>query len=121
MSRFGREIPVLSGKRLTPEALEALHRYPFPGNVRELKNIIERAAYRGATPEITPADLGLTPAGEPEMEGEDFESRVEGFKRRLIRDALAKASGNQARAARALGLSYHQFRYYNRKYAPKGE
>jgi DNA-binding NtrC family response regulator len=117
LASFGREIPVLSGKRLTPEALETLRRYGFPGNVRELKNIIERAAYRGEGAEITPADLGLAPGAEAEAEGGNFEERVEGFKKRLIRDALEKASGNQARAARSLGLSYHQFRYYNRKYS----
>ena len=44
--------------------------------------------------------------------GGGFEERVEAFQRRLIVDALAKSNGNQAAAARLLGLSYHQFRYY---------
>jgi transcriptional regulator with GAF, ATPase, and Fis domain len=41
---------------------------------------------------------------------------VEGFERQLIRDALNAAGGNQADAARRVGLAYHRFRYYARKY-----
>jgi transcriptional regulator with AAA-type ATPase domain len=42
---------------------------------------------------------------------------AESFRKRLILEALEAASGNQAKAARSLGLSYHQFRYYRKKYA----
>ncbi len=116
LNRFMREIPSLRGKQLSVAALGALGRYAFPGNVREMKNIIERAAYRDTTNEITPGDLGLPNSSiSGEVPG-GFEARVEGFKRSLICDALDQAAGNQAKAARSLGLSYHQFRYFHRKY-----
>ncbi|MCB0319724.1 MAG: sigma-54-dependent Fis family transcriptional regulator, partial [Bdellovibrionales bacterium] len=56
---FMHEIPSFRGKRLSQSALDALLAYPFPGNVRELKTIIERATFRDTTNEITPEDLGL--------------------------------------------------------------
>ena len=116
LNQFMQEIPSLSGKVLSKTALDALDRYPFPGNVRELKNIIERAAYRDTTNEITPEDLGLKPQEQPANDGGTFYERVDAFKMRLITDALTGAGGNQARAARAVGLSYHQFRYFLKKY-----
>ena len=119
LGEFMREIPSLGGKRLSPEAVEVLRAYPFPGNVREMKNIIERAAYRDTENEITPADIDMphprSPAGAPPSG--TFEDRVEAFKKQLIAEALATANGNQAQAARLLGLSYHQYRYFHRKYA----
>ena len=46
----------------------------------------------------------------------DFNQRVEAYKRKLILDAFGQANGNQAEAARQLGLSYHQYRYFYGKY-----
>ena len=119
LREFMREIPALDGKRLAPTALEVLRAHRFPGNVRELKNIIERAAYRDTTQEITPEDLGFVPAGAshslPAKGG--FDERVEAFKRSTVLEALDRARGNQSRAARDLGLSYHRFRYLQAKYA----
>ncbi len=103
-------------KRLGAEAVEVLRRHDFPGNVRELKNIIERAAYRETASEIRPEDIGLLPSSPPSAAEGSFEEKVEGFKKQLVLGALRDAGGNQAAAARALGLSYHQFRYYIRKY-----
>ncbi|MHC5055867.1 MAG: sigma-54-dependent transcriptional regulator [Planctomycetota bacterium] len=121
LEQFMREIPALKGKRLSRSALEVLSGYPFPGNVRELKNIIERAAYRDVTNEITPEDIGMLPRPEPPEGAGGFEEKVEAYKRRLIMRALEAAGGNQTRAAGVAGLSYHQFRYYYRKYAGKAE
>ena len=119
LDQFMQEIPALRGKRLARSALNSLRRYSFPGNVRELKNIIERAAYRDVTNEITPEDIGMLPESDAAMEvsGNNFEEKVENFKRRLVLEALEEAGGNQAGAARGLGMSYHQFRYFHRKYA----
>ncbi len=119
LDEFMQEIPALGGKRLAQSALEALRDYGFPGNVRELKNIIERAAYRDTTNEITPEDIGMLPlsGGEPTGQGGSFRERVESVEKKLILDALEEAGGNKAKAARLLGLSYHQFRYYHQKYA----
>ncbi len=116
LEEFMKEIPALSGKALAASALNALRKYDFPGNVRELKNIIERAAYRDVTNEITPEDIGLLPERHAEIEGDGFEEKVESYRRQLITEALAANNDNGAAAARSLGLSYHQFRYYLKKY-----
>jgi DNA-binding NtrC family response regulator len=111
------EVPSLRGKRIGEAALEALGHHPFLGNVRELKHVIERAVYRDTSEELTPEDLGLaeSPSAPPLGEG-TFKARIESLERELIEEALAEAGGNQAEAARRLGLSYHQFRYYLRKH-----
>jgi len=113
--QFSREIPSLRGKVLSAAALEELEGYAFPGNVRELKNIIERAACRDTTNEITPEDLGLLPAAEVDAASGGFRDRVDAYARGLLLSALARADGNQAAAARALGLTYAQFRYHHRR------
>jgi DNA-binding NtrC family response regulator len=119
---FMREIPAFRGKVLAESALAALGRYDFPGNVRELKNLIERAAYRDVTNEITPEDIGLPPeraaaVGPDPDSGGNFEEKVESYRRGLVEAALRGAGGNGAAAARRLGLSYHQLRYFLKKYA----
>jgi len=120
LNGFMQEIPALQGKRLSKEAIDVLEAYSFPGNVRELKNIIERAAYRDTTNEITPEDIGMLSRERAVIapEAGTFQEKVEGFRRQLVQDALAEAGGNQAKAARSLGLSYHQYRYFLKKYGP---
>ena len=129
LEEFMREIPALGGKRLAQSSIDALRNYAFPGNVRELKNIIERAAYRDTTNEITPEDIGMLPslgeagatavvaAAAVAAAGGSFKERVEAVEKKLILNALEEAGGNKAKAARLLRLSYHQFRYYHGKYA----
>ena len=116
LDQLAKEVPRFAGKRLSRAAADALRKYDFPGNVRELKNIIERAAYRDVHREITLENLGLLSHEESALGGGTFHERVDGFARRLIRDTLARTGGNQAMAARDLGLSYHQFRYLAKKY-----
>jgi transcriptional regulator with GAF, ATPase, and Fis domain len=116
LEHFAEEIPAFRGKRLAASALELLRGYPFPGNVRELKNLIERAAYRDTTNEITPEDIGLLPKEAPIAETGGFTEQVAHFSRRLLERALAEAGGNRAEAARRLGLSYDQFRHHYRKH-----
>lgn len=116
LDEFALEIPAFRGKRLAKSSLKLLNKYPFPGNVRELKNIIERAAYRDTTNEITPEDIGMLAEAQLISHHGTYEERVEAFSRQLLEQALHDAGGNQAQAARSLGLSYHQFRYYRRKY-----
>jgi DNA-binding NtrC family response regulator len=114
LREFLKEVPALGDKGWDEPALAALERYPFPGNVRELKTIVERAAYRDTTREINLDDLAL-PEAAASGEG-TFRDRVEAFERQLIRHALTASGGNQADAARRLGLAYHRFRYYSQKY-----
>jgi len=117
LAEFLREVPALGRKQITADSYALLRDYAFPGNVRELKHVIERAAYRDTTDEINPDDIGPLDIGPaPSPDGTGFEARVEAFKRHLIDDALRGAGENQAEAARRLGLSYDQIRYYCQKY-----
>ena len=120
LNQFAREIPAFRGKTLSKAAVAVLRSHCVPGNVRELKNIIERAAYRDTTDEITPGDLGLSPQNDLAEGSGTFYEKLNTFGRRLIAGALQQTEGNQAQAARDLGLSYHQFRYYVRKYEVDG-
>ncbi len=116
LDQFRRETKMLSAKNLSAAALAALQQYAFPGNVRELKTIIERAAYRDSYAEITPADLGLLPENSLSQFVGTFEEKVDAFSKQLLVEALAQSQGNQAEAARRLELSYHQLRYFLKKY-----
>ena len=114
LAEFRREVPAIGDKPFSPDAIAALERYRYPGNVRELKTIVERAAYRDRTGDISADDLTL-PREEDAGDRSSFHERVEAYQRRLIADALKAADGNQAEAARRLGLAYHRFRYYAQK------
>ena len=121
LHRFMEEIPEYKGKHFTKTAYEVLGKYQFPGNIRELKNIVERAVYRGVTNEITQDDLGLQFRPDEFIQGENFKEKTEAYECHLIREALSCSDSNQAAAARHLGLSYHQFRYFLKKYADRLE
>jgi psp operon transcriptional activator len=115
LEQFAREIPAFRGKTLSAASLRALARYSFPGNVRELKNLIERAAYRGDDASIEPEDIGLPTAQVALPENGSFRSRVSTYQRSLIEAALEAHEGNGAAAARSLEMTYDQFRHYARK------
>lgn len=116
LEEFGRETPSLGKKSLAPETLEVLRQYHFPGNVRELKNLIERAAYRDAATIITPDHLGLSPLNGAGAEGGSFQDKIDALAVRLLSGALKQTGGNQKAAASLLGLKYHQMRYYLKKH-----
>jgi DNA-binding NtrC family response regulator len=86
----------LAGRQLSTQAERALLAHSWPGNVRELLNAIQRASLLGSGPEITAADLGLSPI---EVESEREPDRGE------IEQALSRARGVIAHAARDLGMS----------------
>ena len=119
LHRFMEEVPNFQGKRFSKNAIEVLRRYPCPGNVRELKNIVERAVYRDTTNEITTSDIGLQNEAREMVAGNTFKEKTEAFEIHLIEKALEGSQGNQASAARYLGLTYHQFRHYLKKYASR--
>ena len=88
-------------------AREQLLHHPFPGNVRELDHIVERAVLMTQDQQIRAPDLGLTNGGgEPRNLEEMSLEEVEAF---LIKKALARNDGNARRAAEALGLSRSAF------------
>jgi DNA-binding NtrC family response regulator len=92
---------------ISAEAMEHLMGYHWPGNVRELANLIERAVVLGRGPEIMPEDLPLlrapTAGGESHL-GKPYHDAVRHAQRDVIRHALQRGGGNQARAAELLGL-----------------
>lgn len=107
---FGENAP-----RLSTKALKALQAYPFPGNVRELENILERATALCSGTSIEADDLHLSPeemAGESLGRGsetlDDYLNRLE---RQAILEALQKTEGNRTAAARLLGVTFRSMRY----------
>jgi DNA-binding NtrC family response regulator len=121
MTLFLREVPSLGRKELSGSAVAALEAYDFPGNVRELKNIIERAVYRDTTSVIDPEDLLLHRSGEPQGaspgSGLGYREQVKVLETRLVREALASCGGNSRQAADRLGLTYDQLKHIKRRLA----
>jgi transcriptional regulator with PAS, ATPase and Fis domain len=109
LSRFGRELGA-THLALAPDAVERLCSSDWPGNVRQLSNVIERAVVLAKGSTIRAADLGLdaslrTALAPPDSLDELPLSRaVEAYKARRVRQALVQAGGNQSRAAELLGL-----------------
>jgi two-component system response regulator PilR (NtrC family) len=110
-------------KRLSAAAWAALHRYCFPGNVRELENILERACTLAEGPEITVDDLqlprdaeeaGFAPAAarpEPATGDGELQTYLDEVERQRILDALEKTRWNRTQAAKLLGISFRALRY----------
>jgi len=88
-------------------ARDRLMQHSYPGNVRELDHVIERAVLMSRGPQIKAADLGLTSGGGESKSLEDMSlEEVEAF---LIKKALARNNGNARKAAESLGLSRSAF------------
>ncbi len=108
---------------LAPGALEALAAAPWPGNVRQLRNVLERLVVSHPNPRVGPADLApilgagpAAPAREPApIEPAEPAAAGEGERER-VSAALVRAGHVQARAARLLGMSVRQLAYRVRKY-----
>ncbi len=107
----------------TPEVQRLLRTWTYPGNVRELQNIIERAVAMEPGPLLSPASLperlhgGLSPSVEEAAaeafpdEGIDLDGRLANLERRYLEAALAAAGGNRTQAARLLGITFRSMRY----------
>jgi DNA-binding NtrC family response regulator len=103
-------------KQVTPRTLERLSNLPWPGNVRQLENAIEKAiALSGYRDTLYPNDFGLTdahrlfapapPSTPPILPDEmDFATAVSQFEKAILEGALAKTNGNKTAAAEMLGL-----------------
>ena len=110
---------------LSKETVDTLIKYNFPGNVRELENIIERAVVLSRGNTITVNDLpnvvkGFKAEKEiPANEETTLIEQVEELEKKLIFDALTKSNGNQSQAGRLLGLTERNLRYKMQKYGIK--
>jgi len=100
---------------LTAEAMRELIAYSYPGNVRELENILERATALCLDGVVAPDDLQLaveSSIGEGVgREGETLDDHVNRIETQLIREALAKTGFNRTAAARLLGVTFRSLRY----------
>ena len=115
---------------ISPAAAAALKVYDWRGNVRELKNLIERGVLVGKGKELTLQDLGIGGSDEePKLkqegyepgfppilpEGIDFPSVQESFEKFYMQKALKLAGGNETKAAKLLNMNHHTFRYRRKK------
>ena len=120
--QMGKDIAGISHR-----AMELLQQHDWPGNIRELENVLERAVALEPTPSILPDSLPASIRGDaprvpatnveglPEA-GFDLEAHVKQIERGYIAEALRKANGVQVKAAELLGMSFRSFRYYVKKY-----
>ena len=107
--------------KLSPDTLELLRAYSFPGNVRQLENIIERAATLAEGSILEPAALPPSLRGESEpipengavalVPGFSLDRHLDQTERQYLLAALARAEGNKTKAAEILNLSFRSFRY----------
>ncbi|MCE5252264.1 sigma-54 dependent transcriptional regulator [bacterium] len=107
---------------ISPEALDRLVKYPFPGNVRELGNIVEQAVVLSRGDAITLRDLPLRiSSGDDSKTPEDssLEEQVAALERSRLRKAMDETAGNKSAAARLLGITERKIRYMLKKYGEK--
>ena len=113
---------------VTPDALAILESYRWPGNIRELENVIERALVLGSGDMLDadalpgdlrrPRDVQDIPVEIPD-DGLDLEATLDQIEQRYIQMALARTGGVQTRAAELLRVSFRQIRYKLRKYGAR--
>ncbi len=102
-----------------PQAAELLRHYPWPGNIRELRSIMERTCLKAGDGEIRPPALPerIRKAGpKPTDRSAAESSHLADHERRLIVEALTQSGWNQSKAARQLGITRNTLRYRMHKY-----
>jgi len=105
----------LTPPHISAQAIAALGAYPFPGNVRELENILERALALSSSGILGEEDLGLRPVptteGAKPIDGASLQEHLDSQERRAILEALAKTGFNRTAAAKLLGVTFRSLRY----------
>jgi two-component system response regulator PilR (NtrC family) len=120
LARFAREM----GKEIagfTPDALRAIERYSYPGNVRELENVIERAVALAGARVVGTGDLPEAVSGQlgaPDQslltlgaDGCELDAVLNEAERRLLIAALERTGGVRTAAAKTLGVTFRSLRY----------
>ncbi len=118
LEHFLKKYAAANGKTirgLTREARDALLKYEYPGNIRELENLVERAVVLTRSDVLDLDDLPVAlpeaaPTATPSTPG-SLTAELEALERRMIEDALARADGVQTRAAELLGIGERALRY----------
>ncbi len=110
------ELAGVEAKSISREAMDLLVRYDFPGNVRELENIVQHCLVLARDGQITTDDLPATVLGSRSEAGgqpatASLPARVAALEQAAIEEALVQADGNQSRAAASLGISERALRY----------
>ena len=121
LARLARDNGLDGPPKLDPQAQRQLREYNFPGNVRELENILERAITLCDGKVISASDLQLRPSAPVQYsatsapENAGLGDHIEEIEKRAIREALEKARYNKTRAAELLGMSFRSLRYRIKK------
>lgn len=126
VDHFIKRFSVENGKTisgLSSEAMDLLLKYDYPGNVRELENIIERAVVIARDSIISVRDLPFKDLQsrryDTSFKKTSLRESVESLEQRLIEDAMEEAGHNQSKAAEILGISERMLRYKLKKYGMK--
>lgn len=118
----------MAPRPINPAAVKKLTSYDFPGNIRELRNLVERALILSTKPELGPADFVLNDSGESGGEGTqnwvdslpesvNLRELIDDFEKALVTRALKSSGGVQAEAARRLQLSRSDLAYKLNKFS----
>ena len=118
IDQFNREFRK-SVRGATPVAMHALEQYGWPGNIREVRNAVERAMLLSGGPWLEPGDFPVLTGGVSAGNGIALPAEgvnLEELERSLVTQALERSGGNQTRAATLLGLNRDQIRYRMEKF-----